>query len=253
MPEAHGGCLCGAGVPRLKPGPTRSLHQLRSRVTRVHWPARLMRPAAGSSAGFAGRHPTIFPGGTGRRQRGPVPPPPRNRRHNRVAPTQSAVRGAANECVKYTWSPSLTPSSNHDGLVTRNEFHPTCGTLKRGETASASLPVGASSDGAPVPSSASRRQMPGSSSSPGCPGASLLPSNSHCMPTQIPSSGRRRSTWSRMAVRQSGPSAAVTAKLPTPGMMTPSANVRSAGVPGVVTAAPRCASALRTDVRFPAP
>ena len=45
--------------------------------------------------------------------------------------------------------------------------------------------------------------------SPGTPGASVDPSNSHCMPTQMPSSGTPRSSAARTALRQSSPSARV--------------------------------------------
>ena len=48
-------------------------------------------------------------------------------------------------------------------------------------------------------SSVIRLHMPGSSSRPGWPGASALPSNSHCMPTQMPRRGRSRAMWLRMA------------------------------------------------------
>ena len=166
-----------------------------------------------------------------------------------------------------------------------SEFQPTCGTLSAPAPPAASVasppvfaallivsagppPAGGgavsptsagSPDGAPTEpadapsSSVIRLQAPASSARPGWPGASALPSNSHCMPTQMPSMGRPRAMWSRMAARQSAPRAAVTSKLPTPGTMTPAAAARSFGAAGVVIGAPRWASALRTDVRFPAP
>ena len=57
-------------------------------------------------------------------------------------------------------------------VTVRGAFQPTCGIFSR----SSALPW-------------SRVTRPGSTPSPGTSGASSLPSNSHCMPRQMPSSG----------------------------------------------------------------
>jgi hypothetical protein len=72
-------------------------------------------------------------------------------------------------------------------------FQPTCGTL-RGRRA------------------AMRVQRPGINARPGTPGASSLPSNSHCIPRQMPRSGMPVSTRSRMALLHSCVRSAVAAK-----------------------------------------
>ena len=55
---------------------------------------------------------------------------------------------------------------------------------------------------------------------PGQSGASSLPSNSHCMPRQMPSSGRPSPTRARMASIHGRSSARVAPKCPTPGTTT---------------------------------
>ena len=67
---------------------------------------------------------------------------------------------------------------------------------------------------------------------PGHSGASTLPSYSHCIPTQIPSSGFPASMPSRIAACQSGVSDRVAEKWPTPGTTTAVARSRSAGRSG---------------------
>ena len=63
-------------------------------------------------------------------------------------------------------------------------------------------------------------------------GASALPSNSHCMPRQMPSSGRPAS-MPRLIVRvHSSASVSVAPKWPTPGTTTASASSRSRGSAG---------------------
>ena len=56
-----------------------------------------------------------------------------------------------------------------------------------------------------------------------------------------------------IAVRHPLSMARVASKLPTPGTMTPAAGASSAADAGVKTSAPTAPSALRTDVRLPAP
>ena len=69
-------------------------------------------------------------------------------------------------------------------------FQPTCGIFRR----CAASPC-------------SSRQRPASTPRPGTSGASSLPSNSHCMPTQMPSSGVPASTARPIASRHGAPSA----------------------------------------------
>ena len=73
------------------------------------------------------------------------------------------------------------------------------------------------------------------------------------MPTQMPSSGTDRSIASRIAARHESSSAAVTPKWPTPGTITPVAPSISDAWVGVQNRAPTAPSALRTEVRLPAP
>jgi hypothetical protein len=69
----------------------------------------------------------------------------------------------------------------------------------------------------------------------------------------MPSRGVCCLTEARIAARQSSVIARVAPKWPTPGMITPDAPARSAGADGVKNGAPTAVSALRTDVRLPAP
>ena len=64
-------------------------------------------------------------------------------------------------------------------------------------------------------------------------GASSLPSKSHCMPRQMPSRGVPPATAFAIASRQAPSSAAVAAKLPTPGTIRPDALAHSSGDCGV--------------------
>ena len=87
-----------------------------------------------------------------------------------------------------------------------SEFQPTCGTLMRRCPA-----WRLSADGTRPTARRARGQS----------GASSLPSNSHCMPRQMPSSGRPSPTRCQNGVDPPRSSARVAPKWPTPGTMTP--------------------------------
>jgi len=91
----------------------------------------------------------------------------------------------------FTYDPLFNRlTSLRDARGNSSSFHPTCGTLYGH-------------------SGFSRSHCPLISASPWQPGASLLPSNSHCSPRQMPSSGRPRSITPIIASRHSWSSAAV--------------------------------------------
>jgi hypothetical protein len=73
------------------------------------------------------------------------------------------------------------------------------------------------------------------------------------MPTQIPKSGVPDATAPSMASRQGASSLAVALKCPTPGTITPRACRHCSGIDGTTKSAPSAVSALRTEVRLPAP
>jgi hypothetical protein len=73
------------------------------------------------------------------------------------------------------------------------------------------------------------------------------------MPTQIPKRGIPAAAAPSMADRHGLSSFAVAPKFPTPGTITPRACRHSSGVDGTMKSAPSAVSALRTEVRFPAP
>jgi hypothetical protein len=148
----------------------------------------------------------------------------------------SVVTGAAYECVKYTCAPLSSPRNKRALRVKSRAFQPTCGTFSRFSA-----------------SPSSRAIRPFMTPSPATPGASSLPSNSHCMPTQMPNSGVPSRAASPIVWRHSSSSALVAAKWPTPGTMTARASLNSDGRSGVMNSAPRADSAFRTDVRLPAP
>ena len=89
--------------------------------------------------------------------------------------------------------------------------------------------VQASSSRRAAPSAADRRSpssramRPAMAPSPMASGASSLPSNSHCIPTQMPNSGVPDATALPIASRHGASSLAVAPKLPTPGTMRPRA------------------------------
>ena len=120
--------------------------------------------------------------------------------------------------------------------VKSNAFQPTCGTFSRFSA-----------------SPSSRAMRPFMTPSPATPGASSLPSNSHCMPTQIPNSGVPARAAPPIATRHSSSNALVAAKWPTPGTMTARAPFTSGGCSGVMNSAPSADKAFRTEVRLPAP
>ena len=76
------------------------------------------------------------------------------------------------------------------------------------------------------------RAAPATAPSPLTSGASSLPSNSHCMPRQMPSSGVPRPAACRMAAVHAPSSAAVAPKCPTPGTTMPSRRRELGGVGG---------------------
>src|SRR5207237_1371849 len=78
-------------------------------------------------------------------------------------------------------------------------------------------------------------------------------STSHGRPRQMPNSGVPLRTADPIASRHGPTSAAVAAKLPTPGTINAENRVSSPGDEGVANSAPSALSALRTDVRLPAP
>ena len=85
---------------------------------------------------------------------------------------------------------------------------------------------------------------PGSHPRPATAGASSLPSNSHCMPRQMPRNGDAGSSRRRIADRQLVVSDAVAAKWPTPGRTMAAARSRSAGAAGSSTSAPHARKRL---------
>ena len=87
----------------------------------------------GSCGGSAGRRRSTSPGGTARRRRCRARRPPRSasrvrrrRRRSRRSP------GAAYECVKYTCAPGARPASRRDAPgAASSAFQPTCGIFSR--------------------------------------------------------------------------------------------------------------------------
>ncbi len=73
------------------------------------------------------------------------------------------------------------------------------------------------------------------------------------MPRQIPNNGVPERTADPMASRHGPTRALVAAKFPTPGTINAEKRAHSAGDAGVANSAPSDVSALRTDVRLPAP
>ena len=73
------------------------------------------------------------------------------------------------------------------------------------------------------------------------------------MPRQMPRIGTPDPTAPSSDRRHGSVIDRVAAKWPTPGMMIPAGVPISSGVAGVTHSAPTARSALRTDVRLPAP
>ena len=96
-------------------------------------------------------------------------------------------------------------------------------------------------------------ERPSSRPRPGTSGASSLPSNRYCRPRQMPSSGtpRGQRQGSRLATRRRArPSRRSGRRRERRCRLAPP---RSAGADGVKNGASTAPSALRTDVRLPAP
>ena len=105
----------------------------------------------------------------------------------------------------------------------------------------------------------------GSDEAPDCPGLGLLAGRCYRLrgaEVKVPHIGWNRVDISRPSAILGGvPDATqfyfvhsfVAPKWPTPGTMTPRASARSDGAAGTTTSAPMAPSALRTDVRLPAP
>src|SRR5215472_1223385 len=123
------------------------------------------------------------------------------------------------------------PCSRRDSL-TSSEFQPTCGTFIQ---------------------SANRSHRPGNVLNPDVSGDSLLPSKSHCKPTQMPRNGAP--LWTRSVIVLLNPCSSrklVAEKYPTPGSTSLSACRTVAGSDVAIAFAPTACNAFITEVRLPA-
>ena len=131
-----------------------------------------------------------------------------------VTATVSSVIGAAKLCVKYTCDPDADAFDNRVGAADVERVPSDVRNLDR-----RAVEFRVAADNSVRESTRDRA----------APGASSLPSNSHCMPRQMPSSGRPGIDALRDRVRvHSSASVAVAPKWPTPGTTTAPARVELA-------------------------